>query len=55
MTTVEIAKIEAMIDEIQRIRSRTCEPRANTNPRYHAFSLAVTNLRKVADSLRAEA
>ena len=32
-----------------------CEPKVNTNPRYHAYSLAVSSLLKVISSLRAEA
>lgn len=50
----DIAELESMLDKVQRIRDRTCEPKANSNPRYHSLSLAVTNLRKAAEDMRTE-
>jgi hypothetical protein len=34
----EIRRLSELIDEIRRIRYRTCEPKNNSNPRYHALS-----------------
>jgi hypothetical protein len=45
-------ELGAMIERVQRIRDRSCEPKNNGNPRYHALSLVVTNLRKAADDIR---
>ncbi|MHA3700653.1 hypothetical protein ACXR2U_00585 [Jatrophihabitans sp. YIM 134969] len=56
MTTydTEIAKLHAMVDDIRRIREGTCEPKANTNPRYLALSAAVSNLNKAIADMQAE-
>lgn len=56
MTSYEadFAKLEAMKEEVRRIRTRTCEPKANTNPRYRALSNVVTNLTKAVDDMRSE-
>jgi hypothetical protein len=51
----EIARIQAMVEEIRAIRTRTCEPKNQSNPRYHALSMAVSGLMKAADDMRAEA
>ncbi|OHV56974.1 hypothetical protein [Pseudofrankia sp. BMG5.36] len=51
----EIARLESMIDELRRTRNRTCEPKNNTNPRYHALSSAVSSLTRAIDHMRAEA
>jgi hypothetical protein len=50
----DVAKLDQIVGEIQRIRYRTCEPKANSNPRYLALSNAVSFLRKAADDLRRE-
>ena len=50
----DIRELEEMIEKVQRIRDRSCEPKRNTNPRYLALSSAVTGLRKAADDMRAE-
>ena len=50
----EIARIEAMVEDIRVIRDRTCEPKERSNPRYHALSLAVSGLLKAADDMRNE-
>lgn len=50
----DIGKLEEMAEEIQRIRERTCEPKRNDNPRYHALSSAVSSLRKAAEDMRRE-
>ena len=51
----DIARIEAMVEDIRAIRARTCEPKNQSNPRYHALSMAVSGLMKAADDMRAEA
>ena len=38
----DIASLRRMIEEIRQIRERTCDPKSNQNPRYHALSSAVT-------------
>ena len=53
-TQADLAELESMIDTVQRIRNRTCEPKANTNPRYLALSNVVTHLRKAVDDLRTD-
>jgi hypothetical protein len=50
----EIARIEAMVEDIRAIRTRTCEPKDRSNPRYHALSMAVSGLLKAADDMRNE-
>lgn len=50
----DVAKLEAMKEEVRRIRTRTCEPKANTNPRYLALSNVVTNLTKAVDDMHRE-
>lgn len=50
----DIAELESMLQKVQGIRTRSCEPKANTNPRYHALSLVITILRKAVDDLRSE-
>lgn len=51
----DITRLEQMADEIRAIRERTCEPKNNTNPRYHALSSAVAQLSRAIEHLRAEA
>lgn len=51
----EIASLERMIEEIRRIRDRTCVPKSNSNPRYHALSAAVSQLDKAIRDMRREA
>jgi hypothetical protein len=50
----DIARIEVMVEEIRAIRARTCEPKNQSNPRYHALSMAVSGLMKAADDMRKE-
>ena len=33
----DIASLRRMIEEIRQIRERTCDPKSNQNPRYHAL------------------
>jgi hypothetical protein len=49
-----IARIQARVEEIRAIRSRTCEPEDASNPRYHALSTAVPALMKAADHVSKE-
>ena len=49
-----IARIQARVEEIRAIRSRTCEPEDASNPRYHALSTAVQGLMKAADHVSKE-
>ena len=50
----DIARIDAMVEDIRAIRARTCEPKHQSNPRYHALSMAVSGLKKAADDMRTE-
>ena len=50
----EIARLEMCAEEIRRIRTRTCEPKANTNPRYLALSNAVAGINKAVDDMKRE-
>lgn len=43
-----------MVEEIRSIRTRTCDPKRNENPRYLRLSNAVSALLWVADDLRRE-
>jgi hypothetical protein len=47
-------ELDVMVEKVRRIRSRICELKANTNPRYLALSDVVTNLRRAADDMRSE-
>jgi hypothetical protein len=51
----EIDTLKRMIEEIRRIRYRTCEPKSNANPRYLGMSSAIGGLKKAIDDMRAEA
>jgi hypothetical protein len=48
----DIARIEAMVQDIRAIRDRTCEPKDRSNPRYHALSMSVSGLVKAIDDMR---
>lgn len=50
----DINRLRHTVEELRTMRSRLCEPRNNSNPRYHAFSAAISFLLKVTDDLRAE-
>jgi hypothetical protein len=50
----DISNLERMIEDVRRIRDRTCEPKSNSNPRYHALSSAVSQLNRAIDDMRAE-
>jgi hypothetical protein len=50
----DVSSLECMIDDVRRIRDRTCEPKSNSNPRYHALSSAVSQLNRAIDDMRAE-
>jgi hypothetical protein len=54
MSTYErdIARIEAIVEDIRAIRDRTCQPKNQSNPRYHALSMA--GLKKATDDMRTE-
>jgi hypothetical protein len=49
----DIASVRRMIEEIRQIRERTCDPKSNQNPRYHALSSAVSSLGKAAKDMAA--
>ena len=49
----DIASLRRMIEEIRQIRERTCDPKSNHNPRYHALSSAVSSLGKAAKDMSA--
>jgi hypothetical protein len=48
----DVAAVERMAEEVRRIRTRTCEPKSNQNPRYLALSNVVSNLMKAIDDMR---
>ena len=50
----DIERLTRMIEEVRAIRTRTCEPKSNTNPRYLALSNVVTNLKTAVDHMRRE-
>ncbi len=50
----DVESLRQMIEEVRRIRTRTCEPKSNQNPRYLALSNAVTNLSKAVEDMRKE-
>lgn len=50
----DVARIEAMVEDVRAIRVRTCEPKNQSNPRYHALSTAVSGLVKAAEDMRKE-
>jgi hypothetical protein len=50
----DVERPRQMIEEVRRIRTRTCEPKSNQNPRYLALSNAVTNLSKAVEDMRKE-
>jgi hypothetical protein len=52
--TDDIASMERMIEDVRRIRERTCELKSNSNPRYHALSAAVSQLTRAIEDMRAE-
>jgi hypothetical protein len=51
----DIDTLKRMIEDIRSIRDRTCEPKSNENPRYHALSLAISGLSKAIGDMRMEA
>ncbi len=48
----DLARIDAMVEEVRSIRDRTCQPKDRSNPRYHAFSQAVSGLMEAAADMR---
>lgn len=50
----DIASLERMIEDVRQIRERTCEPKTNSNPRYHALSSAVSQLNRAIEDMRAD-
>jgi hypothetical protein len=53
-TSTDVKRLAEMADQLRSMRYRLCEPKANTNPRYHAFSQAVSSIDKVIASIGAE-
>lgn len=49
----DVETLQRMIEELRRMRE-SCEPKANTNPRYLRFSNAVSNLKWLIEDLSAE-
>jgi len=49
-----INRLQRFIGEIRTIRERTCEPKDNSNPRYHALSTAVSQLNRAIADMRTE-
>jgi hypothetical protein len=52
--SADLGRLESIAQEIRRIRERTCEPKRNSNARYHALSSAVSSLDKAIADMRAE-
>jgi hypothetical protein len=50
----DIDRLTRMIEEVRAIRTRTCEPKSNTNPRYLALSNVVSNLNTAISHMRGE-
>jgi hypothetical protein len=50
----EITELQNIIERLRTIRTRTCEPKANTNPRYLGLSTAVAGINKAIDDMRRE-
>jgi hypothetical protein len=50
----DVQQLDRIIEELQRIRTRRCEPKSNTNPTYLTLSNAVTQVRKARNDLAAE-
>jgi len=46
--------LERMIEDVRRIRDRSCEPKSNSKPRYHALSAVVSQLDRAIRVMRAE-
>lgn len=46
-----IDELRAMQERVRSIRTRHCEPKVNTNPRYLALSNVVSNLGKAIEDL----
>lgn len=49
-----IDELRAMQERVRSIRTRHCDPKANTNPRYLALSNVVSNLSKAINDMEAE-
>lgn len=49
-----IRELGTMRDRVREIRTRHCEPKSNSNPRYLALSNVVSNLTKVIEDLESE-
>ena len=49
----DIARLNAMVEELRRMRNG-CEPKNQHNPRYHAYSMAVSSLNRVIGDIRQE-
>jgi hypothetical protein len=51
----ELSALQSMIDELRRVRERTCEPKHQTNPRYHALSSAISSINRAMEDMTREA
>lgn len=49
-----VGEMRAMQDRVRAIRTRYCEPKANSNPRYLALSNVVSNLTRAIESMESE-
>jgi hypothetical protein len=49
----DVQHLEQMNEELRRMREK-CEPKTRDNPRYHAYSSAISSLLTIIDDLRAE-
>jgi len=49
----DTGKLRQMIEELQRMRE-SCEPKRPDNPRYNAYSRAVSSIRFVISDIEAE-
>lgn len=46
-----VGEMRAMQDRVREIRTRYCDPKSNTNPRYLALSNVVSNLTRAIEDM----
>jgi hypothetical protein len=49
-----VGEMRAMQERVRSIRTRFCEPKSNSNPRYLALSNVVSNLSRAIEDMQAE-
>lgn len=51
----ELTALQTMVDELRQVRERTCEPKHQSNPRYHALSSAISSINRAMEDMTREA